>query len=121
MYVRCQMFIILALIYPFYIVLANASGTCDCDVLQINDTSGVIGFQNFTKQKDNLQGKPFYVSNQKNRISWNSRKWSYDKYNAYLNKKFEPTKDYAANSFSFESNCFVKSFVFDGDSGGVLN
>ena len=116
MHVRCQMFIILALIYPFYIVLANASGTCDCDVLQINDTSGVIGLQDFTKQNYVLHGKPFYISNQRNMISWNSQKWSYDKYNGHL-KKFEPTKDYTARSFSFENNCHDLSFTIRGDTG----
>ena len=116
MHVRCQIIIILALIYPFYSVLANKIGTCNCDVLQINDTSGVIGFQNFTKQNGDINGKPYYVSNQREMISWNSRKWSYDKYNGLL-KKFEPTKDYGARKFSFENNCYALSFTISGDTG----
>ena len=72
MHVRCQMFIILTLIYPFCSALANESGPCDCDVLKIDDPR-LIGFQNFTKQRDDLNGKPYYISNEKNMISWNGQ------------------------------------------------
>ena len=73
MHVRSQMFIILTLICPFYSALANKSSPCDCDVLKINDPAGLIRFQNFTKQRDALNGKPYYISNEKNMISWNGQ------------------------------------------------
>ena len=65
----------------------------------------MFGYQNFTKQNDTLNKKPYYISNQFYRISWNGLYWSYHKYNASLNK-FEPTnKNYATKSFNFENKC----------------
>ena len=106
MHVRSQMFIILTLIYPFYSVLADKSGPCDCEVLLINNPGGVIGFQNFTKQRDALNGKPYYISNEKNMISWNGQFWSYDKYNLY-NMELEQKRNYSTKLFSFANECNV--------------
>ena len=106
MQVRRQMFIILTLIYPFYSVLADKSGPCDCEVLLINNPGGVIGFQNFTKQRDALNGKPYYISNEKNMISWNGQFWSYDQYNLY-NEVLVQKKNYTTELFSFANECNV--------------
>ena len=51
------MFIIVAIIYSSYGVLANESDNCDCDVLQVNDPDGPIGFEN-TMCKDE---ESFYI------------------------------------------------------------
>ena len=101
------MFIIVVIIYSSYTVLANGSNTCDCDVLQIEGPVGSFGNQNFTKQNDNHNGKPIYFSTQQNMIYWNKSYWSFDKYNASLNK-FEWTESYATKSFSFENMCRKK-------------
>ena len=105
MYAKWQTFIIVILTYSFYGVLANENGTCDCDVLEINSPASLFGHQNFTKQNDVLNEKPYYISNKLYRISWDGQYWSYDKYNALFNK-FEPeNKSYATKSFNFENNC----------------
>ena len=58
MFVRCQMFIIVAIIYSSYRgVFANERGNCDCDVLQVKDPKGFIGNQNFTTCNTNLRHK----------------------------------------------------------------
>ena len=119
MYVRCQMFIILTLIYSLYSALANKSGPCDCDVLQINDPGGLIGFQNFTKQSDALNGKPYYISNEKNMISWNGQFWSYDKYNPF-NKELEQIKNYSTKLFSFANECNVVKGSTNWDVGELV-
>ena len=101
------MFIIVVIIYSPYTVLANESNTCDCDVLQIEGPVGSFGNQSFTKQNDDHNGKPINFSTQQDMIYWNKSNWSYDKYNAYLNK-FEWTESYATKSFSFENMCRKK-------------
>ena len=89
-------------------VLTNGLDNCDCDLLQINDTYGPIGYQNFTKQNGLLNGKPYYFSRQGNMISWRNQYydnyWSYEKYNTSL-KMFESTTSYPTQSFSFENKC----------------
>ena len=109
-----QIFISVAIIFhtcaivnstpPIVLVLANESANCDCDVLQVDDPDGLIGYQNFTKQNETRNGKPIYFSTQRNMIYWNKDYWSVDKYNA-LSDKFEWSKNYAAKSFSFEKMC----------------
>ena len=118
MYVRCQMYIFLALIYLFFNVLANETGPCECDVLQINDSSDVIGFQIFTKQNDTRNDKPYYisVSPYPNRISWNGQYWSYEVYNKKF-KIFESRRNYSENSFSFERNCENSTLSINRDTG----
>ena len=37
----------MAIIYLPYGVLANESDNCECDVLQVDDPDGLIGYQNF--------------------------------------------------------------------------
>ena len=95
MHVSCQL-IIVAIIYSYYSILAIESNTCDCDVLQVNDSSGVIGYQNFTKQSGTLDNKPFYFSLKKGLIYSNSGQWSYAIYD-----EFGELKTY----FSLESIC----------------
>ena len=111
MHVRCQKFIILAIIYSSYSVLAKESDNCDCDVLQVNDPDGPIGYQNFTKQNGTLDGKPYYFSTQQNMISWNNH-WFYEVYNPNLvvfeSKQLFLTK---AEVFSFEN-----TMCEDGDT-----
>ena len=101
------MFIIVVIIYSSYTVLANESNACDCDVLQIEGQVGSFGNQSFMKQNANHNGKPIYFSTQRNMIYWNEHDWSYEKYNASLNK-FEWTESYATKSFSFENMCRKK-------------
>ena len=111
MHVRCQKFIILAIIYSSYSVIAKESDNCDCDVLQVNDPDGPIGYQNFTKQNGTLDGKPYYFSTQQNMISWNNH-WFYEVYNPNLvvfeSKQLFLTK---AEVFSFEN-----TMCEDGDT-----
>ena len=119
MHVRCQMFIILTLIYLFCSALANKSDPCDCDVLKINDPGGLIGFQNFTKQRDALNGKPYYISNEKHMISWNSQFWSYYKYNPF-NNELDQMKNYSTKLFSFANECKVVKGSTNWDAGELV-
>ena len=89
MHVSCQL-IIVAIIYSCYNILAIESNTCDCDVLQVNDSSGVIGYQNFTKQSGTLDNKPFYFSLKKGLIYSNNGQWSYAIYDDYGELKTYP-------------------------------
>ena len=118
MHVRHQMYIFLALIYLFFNVLANETGPCECDVLQINNSNGVIGFQTFTKQNDAHNKKPYYFSVLPNRnmISWNGQYWSYEVYNQSF-KTFESRRNYSENSFSFERNCENSTLPINWDAG----
>ena len=115
MYGQCQIFTIVAIIYSSISVLAAKrfpNENCDCDVLQVNETSGVIGNQNFTKQNDTLNGKPYYFSIQRNMLSWDNHYWTYDKYNA-LTKMFESLqKNYSNYAFSFAHKCKPTKFTF---------
>ena len=77
MHVSCQL-IIVVIIYSCYNILAIESNTWDCDVLQVNDPNGTIGYQNFTKQSGTLYEKPFYVSMKQHVIYWNNvSHWCY--------------------------------------------
>ena len=77
---------------------------CDCDVLEINYQDGLIGYQNFTKQNDAYNGKPYYFSSQWNMISWNNNFWSYGTYNSKF-KIIETTENDSTIFFSFENIC----------------
>ena len=127
MYVWYQMFIFVVVIYraeatkgrPGFITIhgnvpTNEIDNCDCDVLQINSPVGLFGNQSFTKQNDTRNGKPIYVSTQRNMISWNNHYWSYDKYNAHL-EIFESLKNYSTNLFSFERMCQIKDVTLKGN------
>ena len=63
-----QTFIVVAIIHLSYTVLANGINRCDCDDLQIQDPDGDIGNQNFTKQNDTHNMKPYYFSIQRNML-----------------------------------------------------
>ena len=106
MHVSCQL-IIVAIIYSYYSILAIESNTCDCDVLQVNDSSGVIGYQNFTKQSGTLDNKPFYFSLKKGLIYSNWSKWSYAIYDDY-----GELKTYPKTNFSLESICKNATWTF---------
>jgi hypothetical protein len=82
--------------------LANESDDCKCDVLEIN--GGLIFYQNFRKQNDTHNGKPYYFSDQWNLISWKFHHWSYEKYDTSL-KKFVTTAMYNPKFFSFDHMC----------------
>ena len=104
------MFIRVAILCSSYSVLATLrfpGETCDCDVLQVEDPDGFIGYQNFSKQTQTRNGKSIYFSTQQNMIYWNENHWSYDKYNTHLNK-FEWRESYSSKSFSFENMCRKK-------------
>ena len=78
---------------------------CDCDVLQINDPDGLMGYQNFTKQNGLYQdGKPYFFSIQQNMIISYNNYWYYNKYSADL-KLYKPIKIEALKLFSFENMC----------------
>ena len=102
MHVSCQL-IIVAIIYSYYNILAIESNTCDCDVLQVNDSSGVISYQNFTKQSGTLDNKPFYFSLKKGVIYSKDEQWSYAIYDD--SKGFVELKTYPKTFFSLESIC----------------
>ena len=109
MYASCQIFSILAIIYSLHSVLCAPnfyeSDNCDCDVLQINDPRlGSNGNQNFTKQNDTLNGKPYFFSTQQNIISWKGKYWTYDIYNDHLNMSML-IQSYRSKHFSFDKNC----------------
>ena len=95
------MFIFVVILFSSYSVLANEND-CDCEVLQVEDPDGKIGYQNFTKQNGTRNGKPYYVSMQKNMISWNHNFWSYDKWSM---KRFQLAETYFTQFFSFENKC----------------
>ena len=99
------MFIIVAIIYSSYTVLANESGRCECNVLQIRDSYGLIGIQNFTKQNGTYLGNPYYFSTKQNMISSYNEYWYYRQYNA-TEKKFELRQKYSKEDFfSIENKC----------------
>ena len=103
MHVSCQL-IIVAIIYSCYNILAIESTKCDCDVLQVNDPNGVIGYQNFTKQNRTLNGKPFYLSMKQHMIYWNNdNHWCYDFY--LHQQEFCILGIYDKDIFSLESIC----------------
>ena len=107
MYGMCQIFVILAITYSSYTVLADESDNCDCNVLQIYDkfNSSGIGIQNFTKQNDTHNGNPIYFSTQRNMLTSNDKFWTYYQYNA-IEKMFEKKQTYSReNFFSFEEKC----------------
>ena len=114
MYFKDQMLIIVAIICA----LVNKSDNCDCDVLQVNDPDGLIGYQNFTKQIGDIDGKPYYFSTQRYMIVWYNGYWSYHKYNAHLNKlETNPeTTITTTNVFSFENMCknVTQEIEYDG-------
>ena len=100
------MFIIVAFIYLSYGVLANESDNCTCDVLHMS--GGSFGNQNFTKQNNTRNGKPYYFSTKTNMISWNNQtnQWSYEKYNLAL-REFWTENNYGEKGeiFSFAKKC----------------
>ena len=104
MNVRYQIFIIVIIIYSSYVVLADVSDNCNCDILHIS--GGSFGDQNFTKQINNHNGKSVYFSTQLDMISWNYQKnhWSYEKYNQKL-EMFELWSNYGKKGFSFANMC----------------
>ena len=110
MKIRYQIFIIVAIICSSYTVLINGINSCDCDDLQIQDPDGDIGNQNFTKQNDTHNTKPYYFSIQRNMLSWKvpEKKWSYEVYNS-TTKKFESRRNYGTATFSFENGCEKRS------------
>ena len=115
MYGRYQIFIIVAIIYLSYSVLANESDNCDCDVLQVNDPLGPIGYQNFTKQNGTLNGKSYYFSTKQNMISWNNH-WFYEVYDPNL-VMFEPQQLFFKKVFSFENTmCKNEDTFYNGRS-----
>ena len=71
MHVSCRL-IIVAIIYSCYNILAIKSNTCDCDILEVNESNGPIGYQNFTMQSGTLYDKPFYISMKQHVIYWNN-------------------------------------------------
>ena len=89
MHVSCQL-IIVAIIYLCYSIIFIESKVCECDVLQVKEPSGVIGYQNFTKQSGTLDNKPFYFSLQKGLIYSNYSQWSYAIYDDYGELKTYP-------------------------------
>ena len=79
-------------------VSADDLSNCDCDVLQINDPRlGSNGNQNFTKQNDTLNEKPYFFSTQKNMISWKGKYWTYEIYNDHW-KKFILIQTYSTKT-----------------------
>ena len=117
MYLRCQIFIIVAITYH---TCANRSGSlpivfpdsnCSCDVLHVESDS-LIGDQKFTKQNGSLNGRPYYFSTEQDLISWKTSYWSYDKYNSSPDSKmFESKLTFPQkNFFSFENSCEKKSW-----------
>ena len=106
MYVWYQMFFIVTIIYHTCTIVSgnsvHKSDICDCDVLQIDDPDGVIGYQNFTKQNQTLNGKPIYFSIQQNIISWYYTVWHYEEYDANW-ELFRPRFTYNSPFFSFEN------------------
>ena len=107
MYVWYQMFFIVTIIYyTCTIVSGNSvrkSDSCDCDVLEIDDPDpDLIGYQNFTKQNQTINGKPIYFSIQQNVISWYYEVWHYEEYDANI-EFFRPRFKYDPPFFSFEN------------------
>ena len=99
------MFIRVAILCLSFSVLATFQfPNCDCDVLQIDDSLGVIGVQNFTKQNDTYNDRPIYFSSKYNMISWNNYFWFYDTYDNNL-KIFESAEKFTKKIFSFENKC----------------
>ena len=113
------MFIIVAIIYSSYSVLADESNNCDCDILQIYSPDALFDYQNFTKQNATHNGKPIYFSTQKYMISWNNHRWYYEKYNAY-SKQFEWRENYVTKSFSFENMCKNKTVLIIRNDGELI-
>ena len=103
MYGICQMFIIVAITYSSYTVLADESDNCDCNVLQIYDKFGVIGIQNFTKQNNTHNGNPIYFSTLQNMITSNDDHWTYYQYNA-AEKMFYRKRTYSKQDFESFKN-----------------
>ena len=107
MYLRCQFFTIVAIIYSSYSVLANNIDDCPCDVLEV-ESDWLAGTQKFTKQIGTLNGKPYYFSTKWNVISWKTGTppyWSIDKYNIQ-SKVFESIQNFTyQNFFSFDKFC----------------
>ena len=103
-----QIFLNVAVIFhtcTIVLVLANESANCDCDVLQVDDPDGLIGYQNFTKQNQTRNGKPIYFSTQQNMIYWDNQYWSYDKYDADLITFKAGIDKYGLTLFSNENGC----------------
>ena len=90
---------------PIVPVLANESANCDCDVLQVDDPDGLIGYQNFTKQNQTRNGKPIYFSIQQNMIYWDNQYWSYDEYDAKLETFVTGRDQFSSKFFSNENGC----------------
>ena len=107
MYLRCQFFTIVAIIYSSYSVLANNIDDCPCDVLEV-ESDWLAGTQKFTKQIGTLNGEPYYFSTNWYLISWKTGTppyWSIDKFNAF-SKAFESIQNFTVRKmFSFESMC----------------
>ena len=111
------MFIIVAIIYQTCTIVSGKRHTskhgsvftsetdnCDCDVLHIDDSRGVIDNQIFTKQNETYNEKPYYFSSKGNMISWNNHFWSYDTYDSKL-MIFESLENFPSKLFSFENMC----------------
>ena len=90
---------------PIVLVLGNDSANCDCDVLQVFDPDGSIGYQNFTKQNQTRNGKPIYFSTQQTMIYWDNQYWSYDEYDADSETFITGRDQYSSKFFSNENGC----------------
>ena len=106
MNIRCQIFIIVVIVYTSYGVLAFENYKCTCDILHMN--GGWFGNQNFTKQTYTRNRKPVYFSTQLNMISWNNQRnqWSYERYDLAM-RKFRTRSNHGERReiFSFDNMC----------------
>ena len=125
MYVKCQIFIIFAIIHSSYcgnVRFPNESGNCSCDVLEV-ESDWLDGIQKFTKQIGTLNGKPYYFSTKWNLISWKNgapNYWSLDKYNSFSNV-FESTATFTTlKMFSFDNMCENKKWTLTDEGGNKV-
>ena len=98
---------------------AQKINSCDCDILQVNETDNLMGYQNFTNQNRTLNGKPFYFSTQGNILYWKSDSWSYSGpvYDNNL-KHLVEINSYHTEIFNLESVC--KGKIRTGKANDVI-
>ena len=115
-----QKIIIFVIIFFCYCTSANENNECGCDILQINYSGDPNNTDyNFTIQSEQINGRPYYFSIQRDIIWWNEKdkRWSCNAYKENDQRAFYlPVFDIPRN---ISSLCFANNtewtFLRDDD------
>ena len=75
-----NMFLFFVTICLWKSVLANSGENCDCDVIQLYDSTDLTKYHNFTKKPGDISKIPVYKSENKYLMWWsiNENRWIWD-------------------------------------------